>query len=161
MENIGLRCYCAKTFAEKPMLRVAGDALAMKIEYTIFSELTILLWFSLLRWFLPLLRAPGLALAAPQASLHSDTTIATAGYFRLTWAARGQGTPVFELQQASTPGFRDPSLLYRGSDEARMISGRYDGNYFSRVRVDAAGAVVFLAALGLMVFGNRSHRKEY
>jgi hypothetical protein len=80
MEIIRPRCYCAKTFAEKPMSRVAGDALAMKIESTIFSEWTLVFRSSLLRCFLPLQWAPGVAAAVPDVTLHSDT--ATAVDFR-------------------------------------------------------------------------------
>jgi len=82
MEIIRLRCYRTKTFAKNPTSRVAGDGLAMKIESTIFSELALVFRSSLLRWFVPLLWAPGVALAVPRVNLHSDTATVTAGAFR-------------------------------------------------------------------------------
>ena len=45
----------------------------------------------------------GFAHAQPQ--LQSDTTLATAGYFQLTWQTEVVGT--FELQQAHSDNFSD------------------------------------------------------
>ncbi|MEX2496835.1 MAG: hypothetical protein WD448_12140 [Woeseia sp.] len=119
---------------------------------------------------------PGGARAEP-VQLRSDTEVATAGYFQLRWAA---DSPV-ELQEDQTPDFTSPRTLYSGSDKARILSGKSDGDWYYRARPAtsrgawsdtvgvtvrhhsleravgffALGAVVFLATLILIVSGAR------
>ena len=145
-----------------------------------------------LAWVL-LVAAVALNSAAPNAAaalLESNTELATAGFYRLSWAAAeqvdAQAEAQFELQEASDPSFADARSLYRGPDLATVLSGRADGQYFYRVRTTgaagaqqwseivrvnvahhplgrafaffAAGAIVFLATLGLIIVGTRQSR---
>lgn len=67
--------------------------------------------------------------AAPR--LRSDSDVATAGYFRLSWetdAARA------ELQEASSPEFHNPVTAYLGPDRATVFSGKPNGTWYYRVR---------------------------
>jgi hypothetical protein len=75
---------------------------------------------------------------APRLSVDSPT--ATAGFFRLHWA---DPAPVFELQEASGPGFNHATTLYRGPDTATVVSGKPDGTWYYRVRAatDAGSGV--------------------
>lgn len=126
------------------------------------------------------------AMGAEALELESNTELATAGFYRLSWEADGHSETQFELQEATGPGFADARTLYRGPDLATVLSGRADGQYYYRVRTMssagagqwsepvhvsvehhslarafgffAAGAVVFLATLGLIVFGTRQSR---
>lgn len=134
---------------------------------------------------LPLLLAPLLAQGSvPQ--LESDTKISTAGYYRLQW--NDDQATEFVLQESPHPSFTPVKTLYTGPDTARVISGRANGDYFYRVRVDGAsnqdqwsdvvrvqvshhplwravmffaiGAVVFLATLVTIIHGNRTTSTE-
>jgi hypothetical protein len=89
----------------------------------------------------------GLLVLAPSAPgqprLTGDTTLASAGYYQLTW--RGQAPADdkswrFELEESGNAGFADSRMLYRGRDTARVVSGKPDGMLFYRVRVVAAQA---------------------
>ena len=72
-------------------------------------------------------------LASP--TLSTDTAIATAGYFRLSWSVSEPGKlPRFELQESANPDFMDPRTIYNGPDAATTFSGRADGDYYFRVR---------------------------
>jgi hypothetical protein len=122
------------------------------------------------------------ALAGPvtaeDVQLESDTKVATAGYFQLRWRA-GSGV---ELQESRSADFEAPRIVYAGSDAARVISGKPDGDWYYRaapaasngafgntVKVTvrhhpieraigyfAVGFVVFVATLLLIVSGARS-----
>jgi hypothetical protein len=75
------------------------------------------------------------ACSSPQAgagapSLTVDSEVATAGFYRLSWADTGP----FELQEAADPEFRDASTLYLGPDLATVVSGKPDGIWHYRVR---------------------------
>ena len=67
--------------------------------------------------------------AGPQ--LASDTTLSTAGYFRLTW--HDVAGSEYELQQAQSDSFNDVRILYHGHDQATVISGLANGHYYYRV----------------------------
>lgn len=108
--------------------------------------------------------------------LESDTAVASAGYFQLLWETEG----TVNLRESATADFNESRLLYTGTDRARLMSGKPDGDYYYRVESDTApdirsevlkvevrhhpvaralqffavGAVVFLATLGLIVFGS-------
>jgi hypothetical protein len=136
--------------------------------------------------FVPLASAAG---SLPPPLLKTDTPMATAGFYRLTWIWHGDGQPIFELQEAATPEFDHPRVLYDGADEASSLSGREDGSYYYRVRARsdgdpagpwsdtvevtvqhhplwraiaffAGGAVVFLATFALIIGGTLRARKE-
>lgn len=79
---------------------------------------------------------PSLAARPVAPRLASDTAVASAGYFRLSWGGAGPSGQIYELQQSEDPGFTRPRLLYRGPDRARLVSGRADGRYYYRVRID-------------------------
>jgi len=78
--------------------------------------------------------------------LHTDTEVATAGYYGLSWglprdptaasAGEASDAPHFELQEAAGPAFDTPRTLYAGPDLATALSGRPDGIYYYRVRAD-------------------------
>lgn len=112
--------------------------------------------------------------------LDADTDVANAGYFQLRWSASG----AIELEESTTPDFQAPRLVYSGSDAARVMSGKPDGDWYYRARPVApngsdgrfsstvkvtvrhhpieraigyfiVGAVVFLATAMLIVSGAR------
>ena len=124
----------------------------------------------LLIWCLPPIAAAG--------TLTSDTTEATAGFYRLSWQA---DEPV-RLVESRSSNFDESRAVYSGADLARVISGKSDGAWFYRLESIATGAVVagptrvivrhhplsralaffglgamvFAATLGLIVFGSRA-----
>lgn len=111
-------------------------------------------------------------------TLKSDSDIATAGFYRLSWIA---DQPV-ELQESVQADFSDARVVYRGADTAMFVSGKSDGSYFYRARSAdstqswsevvkvsvehhslpraftflAIGIVVFLATIALIVNGSRN-----
>lgn len=111
--------------------------------------------------------------------LESDTEVATAGYYQLSWA---QTAPGMRLVEAADAGFQNKEVIYRGADTARLVSGKRDGDYYYRLESDdgvtplsntllvrvqhhslrrawmffTVGAAAFIATLGLIVFGSRS-----
>lgn len=118
---------------------------------------------------------PDTAEAAPE--LRADTRVATAGFYQLRWFA---DSPV-ELEESQNENFGSPHVVYRGSDAARVMSGKPDGVFYYRVRDTddgsvsnvveitvrhhsleravaffSLGAVVFLATLLLIATGARS-----
>ena len=111
--------------------------------------------------------------------LSSDSQVATAGYYQLTWSGEAN---VFQLQESTTSDFKSFRVIYEGKDLARVISGKPDGDYFYRLaRTDKnsspvsntvkvivshhplknallfflAGAIVFVAILFLILKGKR------
>ena len=116
-------------------------------------------------------------MAAQEVQLESDTAVASAGYFQLRWSS----SVAVELEESNTPDFRAPRLVYSGSDTARVISGKPDGDWYYRARgIDSGstfsntvkvevrhhpieraagyfivGAVVFLATALLIAVGAR------
>lgn len=70
--------------------------------------------------------------------LTTDTKLATAGYFQLSWqpGATGATNKIFhfELQQSKDRSFFASHSIYLGSDRASVISGKSNGDYFYRVR---------------------------
>ena len=111
--------------------------------------------------------------------LNSDSSVATAGYFQLSWSGDAK---IFQLQESANPDFKAFKLIYTGKDLARVISGKPDGDYYYRlVSVDSsslqvsntvkvavkhhslnhaflfflAGAIVFIAIVSLIFKGQR------
>jgi hypothetical protein len=121
--------------------------------------------------------APAPVPAAP-VELGADTELATAGYFQLRWRAEG----AVIVEEDTQPDFASPRVIYRGSDNARVLSGKPDGDWYYRARTVGAdnafgnvvqvtvrhhpverafaffglGALVFLSTLGLIIKGARS-----
>lgn len=89
---------------------------------------------------LSLLAFSGLTVAGEMNSLASptlttDTDIATAGYFRLSWSVPELQVPVdFELQKSATADFSNHSVIYTGPDRATTFSGLGNGEYYFRIR---------------------------
>jgi len=73
------------------------------------------------------------ALASP--TLITDTEIASAGYFRLSWTVPDSPSSVeFELQQSSVADFSNHKTVYTGPDRATTFSGLANGDYYFRIR---------------------------
>ena len=69
----------------------------------------------------------------PVPRLSSDTDIATAGFYRLSW--KTDKITQVEVQEADNPAFNDASLQYQGPDDASVISGKANGTWYYRARV--------------------------
>lgn len=145
--------------------------------------ITILL---LLVLFAPL--APSYGAADGTApGLRASHNVAEAGFYQLVWQWPGEPPRGgFVLQEATDKDFAQPTVRYRGSDLAALMSGRGNGVFFYRVRavtdqgrgpwsemvkvtVDhhsltrafsffIAGAIVFFATLALVIGGARRTR---
>jgi hypothetical protein len=114
--------------------------------------------------------------------LKTDSELATAGYFQLSWSGdEGRG---YVLQQSGSIDFSNALTIYQGPDTASLISGRANGTYYYRIRYDdqadgwsdvtrvevshhqlsrafmffILGAIVFVATLAVVVTGNRAHK---
>lgn len=64
----------------------------------------------------------------------SNTNLATAGYFKLSWESNHVSS--YEVQEASSSSFKAPKLIYQGGDTSVVISGLADGVYYYRMRSD-------------------------
>lgn len=135
----------------------------------------------------PALAGEALPLAPP--ALSADSAVATAGYYRLSWAyPDAADSPAFELQESPTADFAAAEIVYHGPDRATTHSGRADGDYHFRVRAladgsasgwsapvtvqvrhhsllraglfFALGALVFVATLGLILRGTTSESRS-
>jgi len=73
---------------------------------------------------------------AESPDLESDSDLATAGYFRLSWHGsdlNDSNNDDYLLQEASDPDFSSVKTLYEGPDTASLVSGRINGVYYYRV----------------------------
>lgn len=68
--------------------------------------------------------------------LEADTDVATAGYYQLRWFA----DRAIVLEESGTADFETPKVVYRGSDAARVMSGKADGDLYYRIRDTETGA---------------------
>ena len=95
--------------------------------YHLFVTLAVL---SALLWMRPVHANPPLA-------LHSDTDIATAGYYQLRWdwPVLTPATRFVLLETAVHEAAATQRIIYSGSDTASVISGKPDGIYAYRVQV--------------------------
>ncbi|WP_455219461.1 hypothetical protein [Kaarinaea lacus] len=93
-----------------------------------FSQPTIITLYCM-AFTLLLVTAPPL-FAAPE--LQTDSELATAGYYRLSW--QNNIAADFVLEEATDPTFSQVTILYQGPDTATLISGRSDGTYYYRIR---------------------------
>lgn len=115
---------------------------------------------------------------AEPVEIRTSTPVATAGYYQLSWIAEG----AVVVQEAASADFAAPRVVYRGSDNARVVSGKQDGDWYYRARTAGSesdfgnvlkvtvqhhpigrafaffslGAMVFLVTLGAIVKGARS-----
>jgi hypothetical protein len=114
---------------------------------------------------------------ASAAELTTDTAVASAGFYRLSWRSE---EPV-RLVESQSNDFRDARVVYSGDDTASVFSGKPDGTWYYRLEARetheplsdtlsvvvkhhslqrawaffGVGASVFFATLGLIVFGHR------
>jgi len=122
---------------------------------------------------------------AQDVTLETNSPVATAGYYQVVWESTSYPT---RLVESPDDTFDDAQIVYEGIDIASTMSGKPDGDYFYRlesvapdgavsvvsntlkVTVDhhslsraltffAIGAVVFVATLGLIIFGDRRGRR--
>ncbi len=138
------------------------------MNHSQFSRQTIAVILVML-WAAPL---------AHGAVLESDTAVATAGFFRLSWES---AEPV-RLVESRDSDFAERAVVYAGADTARVVSGKPDGDWHYRLEEVATGrvagqpvtvtvqhhtlrkawtffaigAVVFLATVGLIISGGRA-----
>ena len=130
-----------------------------------------------------------MAAAAEAPELHTDSSRPSAGYYRLSWDWREPEKLQFQLQESRNGDFSRAETVYQGPDRATLLSGRRDGDYYYRVRLQpqqgapgawsevvkvsvehhslaraflyfGIGAVVFLATAGLIVAGTLKSRKR-
>lgn len=66
-------------------------------------------------------------------ALNASTDLANAGYFQLFWEVNAD-SKTYQLQESMTQDFSNVKTIYQGIDNARVISGLANGNYFYRVR---------------------------
>ena len=105
----------------------------------------------------------------------------------MTWQAEQPAS--FQLQEAASADFANSRTIYAGPDLASALSGRHNGDYFYRIRrvgedgshgpwsnvvkvrvqhhplsraflFFLAGAVVFLAILGTIIYGSRTKHRD-
>lgn len=114
--------------------------------------------------------------------LEADVYESTDGSFQLRWEA----DEAVRLVESRTEDFAASRTLYAGADTARVISGKVDGQWYYRLEADSGsrvvgepivvtvrhhplgrafafftlGAVVFVATLGLIVFGSRDRNER-
>lgn len=132
---------------------------------------------------------PGLTAAADAPELRTDSGKASAGYYRLTWDWQDAGNVQFQLQESRSEEFSSAETIYEGPDRATLLSGRRDGDYYYRARLQprqgdtspwsevvhvrvehhslgrallyfGIGAGVFVATAGLIIAGTLKSRKR-
>ena len=81
--------------------------------------------------FMVAVSAPAVAADTDAPRLSSNSDIATAGFYRLSWLSSARRV---ELQEADSPAFANATTFYTGSDRATVISGRNDGTRYYRLR---------------------------
>lgn len=65
----------------------------------------------------------------------SDTPLSTAGYFNLSWSSDRPAPYI--VQQSLDASFNQVKTIYQGSDQASVMSGLPDGQYFYRMQASA------------------------
>lgn len=70
--------------------------------------------------------------AADVPVLESNKDVAEAGFFKLTWQ---ENMGEVEIEEAMNRNFSDPNKLYPGSDNATVISGKPNGEWYYRARL--------------------------
>ena len=77
--------------------------------------------------------------------LSSDSDIATAGFFRLSWETDAAQV---ELQEANDAAFSHAHTYYKGADRAAVVSGKANGTWYYRIRaIDEGQAGPWSSAL--------------
>lgn len=107
-------------------------------------------------------------------TLASDSRIATAGFYHLTWQRDDLLASAYELQEFNNTAFTQPTTIYRGPDQGTLIRGKQNDQYFigsePEVRANpsvlgvpqfpTAGATVFLTMLAFIIFGAWQSQKD-
>lgn len=80
---------------------------------------------------------------AAELSISSSTSIATAGYYQLSWSSDPASETGFLLQESHQQDFASTNTLYQGTDTSSLISGKANGTYYYRVALldDAVAAL--------------------
>lgn len=67
--------------------------------------------------------------------ISTNTPVSTAGYFNLSWSS-DQSAP-YVVQQSLDASFNQVKTIYQGADQATVMSGLPDGQYFYRMQASA------------------------
>lgn len=110
-----------KKCADRPRKHLLGFE-TLPIKHLLLAVMVV--WAGL-----PLSASPAPDSVAPRLAV--DNSVATAGFYRLSWET---GNTQVELQEATEPGFNNPATAYRGPDRATVISGKPNGTWFYRLR---------------------------
>jgi len=142
------------------------------------------IWFTTLLIVLPV--AANVAAPMLQSSPEALENVARSdtGYYALSWTIESEDDAAFVLEESATADFEKTKQIYEGRDRSTTFSGRMNGKYHYRVRVDdgpwsqpltmivqhhslaeataylSVGAVVFLATAVLVITGHMAHRRE-
>lgn len=74
---------------------------------------------------------PATGMTAETPALESNTKQASAGFFKLYWQ---EGIGNVEIEEASDADFINADKIFPGSDNATVISGKPDGDWYYRAR---------------------------
>jgi len=115
--------------------------------------------------------------------LQSDTDVATAGYYQLSWSSSEPESVPVVLEESDSDEFLTVKELYHGRQLSSVISGKQDGIYYYRIKSHTSqqveysepvkvtvrhhtlykawwffllGASVFLGTVGVIYWGNRA-----
>ncbi len=129
----------------------------------------------------------GAVLAGSKITLSSNVDQANAGFYTLSWQSIKSDPHEFRLEESADAEFSQIRTLYQGADKAYAMSGKHNGDYYYRVAdvtssspvadwsqpvkvtvahhsllrafsFFAAGAIIFMATLILIVHGACSTR---
>lgn len=125
----------------------------------------------------------GAASAAEPVTLSLNTSISSDGVAQITWQLPASSKII--LEQSSFEDFSNAKIIYSGFDDATVLTGLLDGDYYFRARLHddeesvwgpvvqlsvkhhslmqaftffLIGLVVFVATLLLIVFGSKNQQ---
>lgn len=75
----------------------------------------------------------GMATAEAEPTLSSDTSLANAGFYTLSWRVINADPHEFRLEESENAEFSPMRTLYQGADTAYAMSGKSNGDYYYRV----------------------------
>lgn len=70
---------------------------------------------------------------AATTQIQSDSDIATAGYYQLSWSNADPDTQMV-VEESNNSNFDNSHQIYVGSESSTVISGKQNGDYFYRVK---------------------------
>ena len=118
------------------LLRQERFAMMIKSAGTPHHGLTTLALIVLMLFLASLFAAKTLQARDAAPHLSSNTDVATAGFYQLSWETDAGN---IELQEATQSSFHNPVTYYKGADRATVISGRPNGTWYYRIRAIGAG----------------------